>query len=50
MATATAASVGTIWVQIIGIDVICSIVSILTAAGMTDDIPIIGRRWSSSSA
>jgi len=41
IATAAVASFGTVLVQIIAIDVVFSIDSILTAVGMTDDIPIM---------
>jgi len=41
VATAAVASFGTVLVQIIAIDVVFSIDSILTAVGMTDDIPIM---------
>lgn len=41
VATAAVASFGTVIVQIIAIDMVFSIDSILTAVGMTDDIPIM---------
>jgi len=41
VATAAVASFGTVIVQIIAIDLVFSIDSILTAVGMTDDIPIM---------